>query len=231
MLESAKQPGTGGYTSNVDHDFRIEIIRKLIHLCSLSIPIVYWFVSKQTAITILVPLTAAFLIVDLARHYHRQTGRWFYKVFGWLLRKKEQDERTKRLNGATYVVIAALVCVLLFPKVIVVTSFAILILGDSTAALVGKRFGTHRFFGKTFEGSLAFFVSGLVVVALAPKVEYVFSEYLIGAIGAAVGAAVELLAIHIDDNLLIPVSVGGVMWLLYALMLPTIDLATICFVA
>ena len=130
----------------------------------------------------------------------------------------------KRLNGATYVLIAATISVLVFPKVIAVTSFTILIISDLTAALVGKRFGKHRFFGKSLEGSAAFLLSALVVVAIVPKVEYRAGEYILQAAAAVVGTIVEALPISVDDNLSIPLSIGLTMWGAYALFYPVMDL-------
>jgi dolichol kinase len=113
---------------------------------------------------------------------------------------------------------------LIFPKIIFVNAFAILILSDITAALVGRRFGRRRFFYKSLEGAFGFFIAALVVVSLAPKVEGQALEYLIGIFAAAVGAVAESLSFKIDDNITVPLSIGFVMWALYALLLPGISL-------
>jgi dolichol kinase len=205
-------------------DYKSEFIRKLIHLCSLSIPTIYFFISKQLALELLVPTFLAFFVVDLARFYHEPTQAWFYRSFGWLLRRHESDSKTKRLTGATNILLSAIVCVLIFPKIIAVNAFAILIISDITSALVGRRFGRRRFFQKSFEGALAFFVSAVVVVFLAPKVEGLALEYGIGIMAAGVGAVVEAASTKIDDNITVPLSVGFVLWALYALLLPTVNL-------
>lgn len=208
-------------------EYRHELVRKAIHLTSLSIPIVYYFISRESALLILLPLTAAFIIVDTARYYFEPVSVMFYRTFGWLLRRHEQDVNKKRLNGATNVLISATLCVLLFPKIITVNAFAVLIISDSTSALVGRRFGKHRLFRKSAEGTAAFFVSAVLVILAAPKVHYVPLEYVIGAVAAAVGAVVEAASVWIDDNLSIPISIGLVMWGLYATMLPAVDLSLI----
>lgn len=205
-------------------NYRSELIRKSIHLCSLSIPVIYSFISKQLALQLLLPLTAAFFLVDLARYYHKPTSDWFYRWFGWLLRRHERDEQRKRLNGATNVLIASSLCVLIFPKVLVVTALSILIISDSTSALVGRRFGKRPFLSKSLEGTLAFFITAVVVVFITPKVEGLPLEYGIGVIGAAVAAVAESAPLPIDDNLSVPLSVGAVMWGLYVLLLPSVDL-------
>jgi dolichol kinase len=115
-------------------------------------------------------------------------------------------------------------CVWIFPKVIVITAFAILIISDSAAALVGRRFGNHPFLAKSLEGSSAFLVTALIVVALAPKIAYLSGEYMIGAAAALLGTLVEAAEVGVDDNLTIPLSVSTALWLLYAVFLPTLDL-------
>ncbi len=209
---------------SVEESYGTEVIRKGIHLFSLLIPVVYYFIPKSTALAILIPLTLVFGLSDLGRLFVPAIGRVYNMYFGFLLRSHEQNERGRRLNGATYVLFAATVLVLFFPKIIAITAIAVLIISDTSAALIGRRFGRHRFLSKSLEGASAFFVSGLVVVALAPKVEYAAAEYAIGAAAALLGAVVEASAIGLDDNLSIPLTVGGVMWLLYLLFLPALNL-------
>ncbi len=205
--------------------YRTELIRKTIHLCSLSIPIIYLFITRELALQLLVPMTLWFLVVDIARFFHKPTAELFYRWFGWLLRKHEQDKLDKRLNGATYVLIASTLCVFLFPKLLVITALSILIISDTTSALVGRRFGKRPFLEKSLEGSTAFFVTAVLVVLVTPKIAGLPLEYLIGVVGAAVGTAAESAPLRLDDNLSVPLSICAVMWLLYALLLPSIDLA------
>jgi dolichol kinase len=209
---------------NVEESYGTEIIRKGIHLLSLLIPVVYYFIPKSTALTILIPLTLAFGLSDIGRLFVPAVGRIYNTYLGFLLRSHEQNDRGRRLNGATYVLLAATLLVLFFPKVIAITAIAVLIISDTSAALIGRRFGKHRFMNKSLEGASAFFFSGLLVVAFAPKVEYAPAEYLIGAAAALFGAVVEASAIGLDDNLSIPLTVGGIMWILYLLFLPALNL-------
>jgi dolichol kinase len=205
-------------------DYKAEIARKAIHFCSLSIPIIYYFIERDRALQILVPITLAFLTVDLLRYYHKPTADLFYKVFRFMLRKHELDHSSKRLNGATNVLVAATICVIVFPKLIVLTAFPILIISDSVAALFGRRFGRRKFLQKSFEGSLAFFLFALIVICFTPKIDHSMNEYFIGAVAALVGTIVEAGSWKIDDNLSIPLSVGVVMWGLYFILYPSINL-------
>jgi dolichol kinase len=144
-------------------------------------------------------------------------------LFGPLLRQHELGKK-KTLNGASWVLISATFCVIVFPKLIAITAFAILIISDTTAALVGRRFGTKHFRGKTLEGSTAFVLSAFIVILFTPKVQHLPLEYFVAMVSAIIGAAAEVFSFDIiDDNFAIPVSIGFSLWVLYALFLPALN--------
>ena len=205
--------------------YRDELVRKLIHLFSLSIPIIYYFIPSSTSIAILIGFTIFALIVDGGRFISKSFAKVFYQAFGFLLRKHELDKEKKNLTGATYVLLSALICALIFPKVIFVTAFTILIISDTMAALIGRKFGKRRFLRKSFEGTLSFFISASIVVFFTPKIGDFPMEYLIGFIAAFVGAIIENISYgYADDNLSIPISVGLTMWVIYAIIFPNLEL-------
>lgn len=208
--------------------YRDEIVRKLIHLCSLSIPVVYYFVARSEIIIILSIFTFIALLIDLLRLFSPGFGKIFLSLFKFLLRKHELDDKRKNFNGATYVLISALVSAVFFPKVIFVTAFSVLIISDSMAALIGRKFGRHKFLSKSLEGTLAFFLSGSVVVLLTPKIEGHLIEFMIGFFAVATGAIVENISFRwMDDNLSVPISIGLTMWGLYLLLIPQLQLILI----
>lgn len=142
-----------------------------------------------------------------------------------MLRKHEIDSKKKNLNGATYVFLSAVLVVFVFPKVIVITAFSVLIISDTLAALIGRKFGKHKFLAKSLEGTAAFFVSACLVVLVTPKVSGEPLEYLIGFLSVAVGAIAENISYGwSDDNFAIPVSIGVVMWVSYLLLFPGLSL-------
>ena len=213
------------FVDNGSINYRDEVIRKAIHFCSLSIPIIYYFIARHDAILILSVLCFSALVLDLGRHANPSLSKVFHSLFGFMLRKHELDSKKKNLNGATYVFISALICVIIFPKVLFITAFSILIISDSLAALIGRKFGRHKFLLKSFEGTLTFFISASIVIFFTPKVANLPMEYVIGIIAAAVGAIVENISFGwADDNLSIPLSIGVTMWGLYMLLLPNLPL-------
>jgi dolichol kinase len=182
----------------------VEIKRKIVHLATLSIPIGYAMLPEETVIAILLPLFFGFLIVDLLRHYHSKMTALFQRYFlGTVLREEERD----RFMGSTFFLFSSILVVLIFQKSIAIVSLLILILSDTAAALVGKGIGKIRVFGKTLEGSLAFFVSSLIIVWVYPDLNRLWGS--LAALGATL---IELLPIRVDDNLTIPLVAGGIMF-------------------
>ena len=206
-------------------EYKNEILRKGIHICSLSIPTIYYFITKELALQILIPLALFSIILDLGRYFIPSFKKPFYAIFGSLLRDHEKNEKNKKLSGATYVLLSAFIMVAFFPKVIVVTAFSILILSDTFAALIGRKFGKHKFLLKSFEGSFAFFLVGIVIILLTPKVGNEVMEYVIGFIAVIIGTIVENISSgYADDNLTIPISIGLTMWGLYSILMPNLNL-------
>jgi len=207
-------------------DLKKELIRKGIHICSLSIPIVVYYVSRETALLIFIPLAVAALLLDFFRYRSEFVAKIFYFFFGDILRQHELTSKKKLLTGGTYVLVSAALCVFLFPKVLFVMGFSILIISDTLAAFVGKILGKHEIHGKkTLEGSSAFFISAILVILLTPKITYGGTEYIIGFVGALIATIVELFSFGLlDDNFSIPISCAGVMWLVYILLLPDVNI-------
>ena len=194
-----------------------ELTRKLLHITSLTIPIGYYYLSYSTALWILIPFTLFALFIDYGRYYIPLIDRVVNKMFGSILREHERDSKRKLLSGGSYVLISACLCILIFPKIIAITAFSILIISDTSSALIGRRFGKHHFLDKSLEGSIAFIVSACIVVVIAPKVECLWQEYCIGFIAAIIGAIIEAMSVRlrVDDNFSVPISIGISMWIGY----------------
>lgn len=219
---------------SIEFDFRKEVIRKLIHLASLSIPLGYWFfLSQSVVLTVLIILTVFSLFVDIGRLFSPPFSKFYNSLFQSILREHETTEKKKNLTGATYVLISAVICIALFPKIIAVTSFSILIISDTASALFGRKFGKHKFKKiaggkKSWEGSIAFVLSAIIVILFTPKIEYTFGEYVLAIIASVGGAIAELLSFDIfDDNFAIPLATGALMWLFYIGFFPEINLHSI----
>lgn len=195
--------------------YKQEVLRKLIHLFSLSIPIVYFHIDRLTALTILLPLALLAVGLDFLSKKENAFSEFIQKYMGAMMRAHEKKKNKIVLNGASWVLISAYLTILMFPKLLAVTGFAILIISDLTAALVGRKFGKHPLFNKSWEGTLSFMGSAVLVVAfLGFCVSAPWTFYAAGVIGAVAAGFVEAAAkiLKADDNLTIPLSFGVVVW-------------------
>ncbi len=201
-------------------DYKNELARKAIHLASILIPVIYFHITKEIALMILVPMSLGFLLVDLLKMFVRPVADLYYRYFGALLRPHELDTTQRNFNGATYVTLSAALVVWLFPKMIAIAAFAILILADTAAALVGRKIGKVRIGAKTLEGSIAFLLFALLVVFATPRL-----NPAVGLVIAVSATIAELYPIKlgnwsIDDNLSIPLVSATAGMICYILFIP-----------
>ncbi len=202
-----------------------EILRKSIHLTSLTIPIIYSFISRDTALLLLLPITLIALVGDIARRFSPFVREIVHRYFSRMMRPHELDSTRFLLNGATYVLMSATLCVLVFPKIITIIGFSVLIVSDIAAALIGRRYGRRPFLDKSLVGTLAFIGSGiLVTLAIGLLVHAPLALVIVGSIGVVVGGVVEAASIRLrmDDNFSIPMSIGLTMWLLLFALEPAL---------
>lgn len=193
-----------------------ELLRKAIHLSSLSIPIIYGMFGKQIIFRLIFIATIVSVVLDVMSHKIPSFRALYLKLFGSLLRAHETRDDRMLLNGASWVLIAAFLCILILPQSIAITAFSILIVSDTAAALVGRKLGKHRFFDKSVEGTTAFIVSAIGVVLAVWSILGLDSSFVVaGILGSIIGGITEAASIRLkmDDNLSIPLSVGLTMWL------------------
>ncbi|OGU11983.1 MAG: hypothetical protein A2X61_12345 [Ignavibacteria bacterium GWB2_35_12] len=192
-----------------------EVLRKSIHLMSLSIPITYTFIPQSIGLSILIPLTILFIVIDVLSKKRNKAQFFVRLIFGRMLRRHEV-EKEYTLNGASWVLISATIGILVFPKILFVTGFSILILSDIAAALFGRKFGKTPLFDKSWEGTSAFIIIAFFIVSFigymtsAPWTFFVF-----GFISAFLGGMVEAASrmMKVDDNITIPICIGVLMWI------------------
>lgn len=197
--------------------YRSEIARKGIHLLSLLIPIIYLQIEADTGVAILASMTLVSIVIDVLMHYHAPTRSFMHAVVGPMLRPHELASEVFRLTGASWVLIAATLTFLMFPKVVSTTAFTVLIVSDTAAALIGRRFGNKPFFDKTRMGTTFFIVSAVFVTLVYQQV---FGESIwfvvSGVVASIVCGIVEAAStrLRLDDNISIPFSFAFVMLLM-----------------
>ena len=62
-------------------NYKNEVLRKLIHLFDSIIPLSLFYLSRETLITILAPITFIFIFLDVARHHIKFLGKIIFNLF------------------------------------------------------------------------------------------------------------------------------------------------------
>lgn len=189
-----------------------EVLRKGIHFGSVIIPITAVFVSRMEMVLFLTAAALAMVLIDIVRSRNKVFRSFFLGLFGKVLRGKEQEGG---MTASTVLMASAALTILLFRTEIAVSALVFLSIGDSLAALIGKRFGrTKLVSGRTLEGSLAALL-GCLVFAIPLMQLSAARGWSLSPTGLAFGALAatiaELFEVPLDDNLRIPVFAGLVM--------------------
>jgi dolichol kinase len=191
-----------------------ELGRKAIHLSFILLPlqmlfdVVPWPRTSAAFRVFLLALGIVFLAIDYLRVHDRRFGLLFRHFFSGMVREHE----AVTLLGSSYLVIAAIIAVSIFPVPVAAAALGFTILGDAAAAIVGKGWGRIPLYGKTLEGALgglAVCIGWGAVVHAATGLPW---EVVIA--GALTASLVELLPIPMDDNLGMTLISGFAMQLL-----------------
>ncbi len=177
-----------------------EVWRKLLHLFALSIPIGYQFASQTAAVVIVFICFLGSLAVDIARFRGWPIQRLWNPMVSPIVRPKESQNFT----GATFILFSGWLCRLVFTLPAATFGMLVIILGDTSAALIGRRWGRHRTIGnRTMEGSAAFLVAAAIAGICTPGL-----PLAIGLALAVPAAFVEMFSTRVDDNLSVPLVIG-----------------------
>ena len=197
--------------------FYNEFRRKAIHLFALTIPIGYLLLPKTPSLLILSPFVAGAIMIDIVRLRKLPLHGFLNRLLGPVLRDHEEED----FAGASYILSASFLSILLFQKSVAMAAISFIILGDVAAALMGRRFGKTKIpwsltkvnpFGnnrKSLEGSLSCLFMCLVVAMVIPHL-----PLWIGIVGAVTATVAEGVSLPVNDNFSVPLLSGLCMQLL-----------------
>src|ERR1035441_9472959 len=138
-------------------------LRKMYHVLASSLfPLAYLYppfhwAAPETRKWLLIVSGSCFLvsfILDFLRLRDHKFNSWFMEIFSEFIRRTE----TNKFNGSTFLCLAFFLVIFLFSRNVSITAMFFLSLGDAAAELGGKNFGRLRIYGKSLEGTLAFFL-------------------------------------------------------------------------
>lgn len=179
-----------------------ELYRKLIHFLGVPLPFLAYFNRG-----IVVVLLSAVIFIYALSEMFRTIG-FHFPFFSHITKRSERITETRGfIIGPVSLTAGILLTLFLFPERIYIPAILVVCISDSFSGLVGKKYGRLAlpFYGRTFEGSAAFFFSSLAIL--------IFFCPLVHAVLIALAATViELITPHFLDNLLIPVGTSAFMY-------------------
>jgi dolichol kinase len=191
-------------------DFAKELRRKAIHLTGLSVPFGILVFGR----TVTAAMIALALVVALVLEAQRLKGK--------ISLPEVRVQEAYRVASYVYYIAGSLLCVLLFPPMIAVTSMLLLSLGDTVSGLVGSiltnanvRGRNEKWCVKPLPIVAAMFMACLIIGYLASGLtKLAFPVYLAGAIGATLADSVAIIMRGrcLDDNFSIPIFSGFLMY-------------------
>jgi dolichol kinase len=221
-----------------------EIQRKVLHLIfGAVIPAGIFYIPKYASTIEWLPptvppwawapliLAAVFCVwisLEFARIRHPAVKAHFHRSFGSMLRKEEHT----RMTGATYIILASLICSIIFKdcRHVAAMALAMFIWGDAVAALVGQSIGKIKIGKKTLEGSIGCLVLCMIAFfCIFPAIPGLLDAWnnsvpvILAIIASLCVTVMELFPIRIgsfelNDNLTVPVVTGVAMVLLYPVL-------------
>ena len=191
-----------------------ELHRQLVHLSGVAFIILAQFAGRLSAIYFLMIAATLFIYsLQIKREWKRMhmLAR-MESEFRDAVLKLERHDAPFPFTGAIWFYLSCGICFLVFPLHIASAATIIMAVGDSLSTIIGTKYGKHSTVGnKTEEGTLAYFLGGLLCVFFLPPLQAVFA--------AGLGALLELVpALRpfrgyrkrgiLDDNWLVPIAVG-----------------------
>jgi len=189
-----------------------ESSRKLFHLLILLFPLAFYELGRWKSLVIIAPIALIVLATDYYRRKFSKLQFYFVKIFKLILR--EHELKGDHFCGATWALLAATLIFSICSEEIAVTAFAILAISDTCAAMIGKTFPSKPFFEKSTFGSLAFYISGLVVLfACGGMFHSRLWFYLFGFFALFCATIIEARPsfFNVDDNFSVPTSFAAIM--------------------
>lgn len=162
--------------------------------------------SWVLSVALLAGIVVVLFLVDGARFAFPPLNRLFFRV----LRPFASPREARGVASSTWYMLGILLAVAFFPREIAIPAILVLALADPLASYLGYRFGKRRFGSGSVLGTAVFFAAAVAI--LVP-----LSGMVPALITAVVVSLLEPIPWRLDDNLVIPLAVGALLWTLLPL--------------
>ncbi|MFA5174190.1 MAG: hypothetical protein WC438_03335 [Candidatus Pacearchaeota archaeon] len=199
---------------NIDKNGFLEIKRKLLHIILGIIGLFLLIFNIVTPFIIFIILITGIFVSLLSIKFKIPIISFFLNNFD-----RHKDKIKLPGRGIIFAVAGSLLVLELFPRDIALASISILIFADPISHLIGRFLGKTKSLinnNKNIEGNIAgALVSSLIAMFFVP-----FCYAIAGALTAMLFEllVIKIQDIQLDDNLIIPLSAGTIMYLMQILI-------------
>ena len=180
--------------------------RKIFHFSAIVLPMMYYCTSKTFIIIFLVIANSIILTLDISRHYNGKIQYLVDKFFKPIMKSSEYSG-SKSLSGMSYMFLAFLLTAIFFQGHKAIISWLILVVSDSSASILGEKYGTKTQYGKSVIGSVVFFISALIVYLFSSAFLDLHLPFIRTILAIILTTLAEFYSkkLNVDDNFLVPV--------------------------
>ena len=159
--------------------------------------------ERAATLTILGVLLAIAVTLDFVRLRMPAANHTFFRFFRHVASPREAGG----IASSTWFVLGALLCHGIFPPAYAAAGLVVLALADPSASVVGRLWGTIPLGKGSVQGTGVF-----VLVAWAVLFALLGQPLHVGAVAVGV-ALMEIVPGLVDDNLVVPLATGALLWL------------------
>jgi len=170
-------------------------------------PIVYYFSPNKIIVEmLLLYLLGIMTTLEAMRYISPNLWRTVAEHSKGILKVRQG-----MITGTTALLIANIIVIAFFNKQVAIVSLVYMLFGDTASAIVGTKYGKVKMGNKSLEGSLAFFITVMVLALIFYRWTGIRIHLVILSFGAIAATIIEALPIEINDNLTVPLAAAIVM--------------------
>jgi dolichol kinase len=186
----------------------ILIRRKLYRVgAGIVFPVLYYFSPNKIIVEmLLLYLLGIMTTIEIIRYVSPSLWRTIAEHSKGILKVRQG-----MITGTTALLIANIIVIALFRKQVAIVSLIYMLFGDTASAIVGTKYGKVKIGEKTLEGSLAFFITVMLIALILSQWTGIRIHLIIMIFGAIAATITEALPIEINDNLTVALAAAIVM--------------------
>jgi dolichol kinase len=170
-------------------------------------PVIYYFSPNKIIVEmLLLYLLGIMTTLEVMRYISPSLWRTIAEHSKGILKVRQG-----MITGTTALLISNIIVIAFFNKQVAIVSLIYMLFGDTASAIIGTKYGKVKMGDKTLEGSLAFFITVMVIALLFSKWTGIRIHLIILIFGAVAATVTEALPIEINDNLTVALAAAIVM--------------------